>query len=209
MDGVPRWRIGRDVRSADVGAGAALDQVVDFDDRPPPAVPGSVDVLSTWLWQNTAGVRTLTVTIHATISTARTIEKRVQEEEVDLHAIPGSASPFIVPVRALAYARSEERLTIEWSSGSAPLAHVTVAVTESVGIGLFEHRPPLTGPDATGDPIVRERRHVVVEVGELPDSLPVLDRYSGEYLPEGNDHPETAPIKPFIYAPDRPNAPST
>jgi hypothetical protein len=51
MDGVPRWRIGVDVRSADVGAAAAFDQVIDFDDQPPLPVPGLVDALSTWLWQ--------------------------------------------------------------------------------------------------------------------------------------------------------------
>jgi hypothetical protein len=51
MDGVPRWPIGFDVRSPDVGAAAAFDQIVDFDDRPPLLVPGLVDVLSTWLWQ--------------------------------------------------------------------------------------------------------------------------------------------------------------
>ena len=165
MDRVPRWRIGFDVRSPDVGAAAAFDQIVDYDDRPPLPVPGLVDVLSTWLWQKgldtrwwlgaiveapsatsaaervasvveartrTAGVRTRTVTIHVTASTARTTEELVEEEEVDRHAIPGSASPFIVPVRARAHARG---------------------------------------------------RHVVVEVGDLPAGLPVLDRYSGEYLP--------------------------
>jgi hypothetical protein len=124
-----------------------------------------------------------------------------------------SASPFIVPVRARAYACSGERLTIEWSSKSGlernPLSHVTVAVTESLVIGLFEHRPPLTGPDAIGDPMIGAARHVVVEVGDLPAGLPVLDRYSGEYLREGNDHPEAAPIKPFIHASDGPDAPST
>src|SRR3954469_20479166 len=51
MDGVPRWRIGIDVRSPDVGAAVAFDQIVDFDDQPPLAVPGLVVVLSTWLWQ--------------------------------------------------------------------------------------------------------------------------------------------------------------
>jgi hypothetical protein len=240
VDGVPRWRIGVDARSADVGAAAALAQVVDFDDRPPLPLPGLVDVLSTWLWQEgpdtrwwlgaivearsaaaaaehvagvvearTAGVRTGAVTVHATASTARTLEELVQEEEVDLHAIPGSASPFIVPVQARAYARSGERLTIEWTSeGRPPLSHVTVAVTESLVIGLFEHQPALTGPDAGGYPMIARGRHVVVEIGDLPAGMPVLDRYSGEYLPEGNEHPETAPIKPFIYASDAPDAPS-
>jgi hypothetical protein len=154
-------------------------------------------------------VRTVTVTIHATASTARTIEELVEEEEVDRHAIPGSASPFIVPVRARAYARSGERLTIEWTSeGHPPLSHVTVAVTESLVVGLFEHRPPLTDPDAAGYPMIARGRHVVVEVGDLPADLPVLDRYSGEYLPEGNDHTEAAAIKPFIYAADAPDPPS-
>jgi hypothetical protein len=242
MDRVPRWRIGFDVRSPDIGAAAAFDQLVDFDDRPPLAVPGLVDVLSAWLWQEgldtrwwlgaivearsatsaaervaslvdartrTAGVRTRTVTIHATASTARTAEELVAEEEVELHAIPGSASPFIVPARARAYARSGERLTIEWTSeGSPPLAHVTVAVTESLVIGLFEHQPPLTGADAAGHPMIARARHVVVEIDDLPDlpaRFPVLDRYSGEYLPEGNDHPETTAIKPFMYAADGPD----
>jgi hypothetical protein len=47
MDGVPRWRIGFDVRSPDVGAAAVFDQIVDYDDRPPLPLPGLVDVLST------------------------------------------------------------------------------------------------------------------------------------------------------------------
>ena len=242
MDGVLRWRIGVDVRSPDVGAAAVFDQIVDYNDRPPLLVPGLVDVLSTWLWQEgldtrwwlgaivearsgtsaaervasvveartrTAGVRTRTVTIHVTASTARTTEELVEEEDVDRHAIPGSASPFIVPVRARAYARSGERLTIEWTSeGTPPLSHVTVAVTESLAIGLFEHQPPLTGADAAGHPMIARGRHVVVEVGDVPAALPVLDRYSGEYLPEGNDHPETAAIKPFIYAADGPDTTS-
>lgn len=100
----------------------------------------------------TAGVRTRSVTIHVTASTARTTEELVEEEEVDRHAIPGSASPFIIPARARAYARSGERLTIEWTSeGNPPLSHVTVTVTESLVIGLFEHQPPLAGaePPAT------------------------------------------------------------
>jgi hypothetical protein len=83
-----------------------------------------------------------------------------------------------------------------------------VAVTESLVIGLFEHQPPLTGADASGHPMITRGRHVVVEVDDLPDRFPVLDRYSGEYLPEGHDHPETAAIKPFIYAADRPDAAS-
>jgi hypothetical protein len=56
--------------------------------------------------------------------------------------------------------------------------------------------------------MITRGRHVVVEVDDLPDRFPVLDRYSGEYLPEGHDHPETAAIKPFIYAADRPDAAS-
>jgi hypothetical protein len=86
---------------------------------------------------------------------------------------------------------------------------VTVAVTESLVIGLFEHRPPLTGLDAAGYPMIARGRHVVVEVGDLPAGLPVLDRYSGEYLPEGNDHPEAAPLKPSIYVADGPDASSS
>jgi hypothetical protein len=146
------------------------------------------------------------VTIHVTASTARTTRELVEEEEVDRHAIPGSASPFIVPARATAYARNGTRLTIEWTSeGNPPLSHVTVAVTESLVIGLFEHQPPLTGADAAGHPMIARGRHVVVEINDLPNlpaRFPVLDQYSGEYLPEGNDHPETAVIKPFIYAVD-------
>lgn len=241
MDGVPRWRIGVDIRSAEVGAAAAFDQVVDFDDQPPLPVAGLVEVMRTWLWQEgpdtrwwlgalvearsataavervasavaarTAGMRTVTATIHATASTARTTQELLDEEEVDLHAIPGSATPFIVPVRARAFARSGERLTVEWTSeGRPPLSHVTVAVTDSLVIGLFEHRPPLTGPEAAGYPMIARSRHVAVEVGGLPAGLRVLDRYSGEYLPEGKDHPEVAPIKPFIYAADGPDAPSS
>lgn len=56
--------------------------------------------------------------------------------------------------------------------------------------------------------MIARDRHVVVEVGDLPAGLPVLDRYSGEYLAEGNDHPETAPIKPFVYAVDGADATS-
>jgi hypothetical protein len=85
---------------------------------------------------------------------------------------------------------------------------VTVAVTESLVIGLFEHQPPLTGADAAGHPMVACGRHVVVEVDDPPARFPVLDRYSGEYLPEGNDHPDTAEIKPFEYATDGPDAAS-
>jgi hypothetical protein len=66
----------------------------------------------------------------------------------------------------------------------------------------------LTGPDVSGDPMIAKARHVVVHVGDLPAELPVLDRYSGEYLPKGNDHPEAAPIKPYIYAPDSSEPPS-
>jgi hypothetical protein len=54
----------------------------------------------------------------------------------------------------------------------------------------------------TGDPMIRKSRHVVLDVGDAPSGLPVLDRYSGEHVPEGKDHPETAPIRPYIYAPD-------
>lgn len=152
--------------------------------------------------ERTSGVRTLAVTLHATASSARTTEELDAEEEVDLHAIPGSAAPYIVPVRARAYARLGQRLTIEWITGGELLAHVTVAVTESLTIGLFEHRSPLTGPEATVEALVRRHRHVVVDIGDAPASLPVLDRYSGEYLPERTDHPDSAPIKPFMYVHD-------
>jgi hypothetical protein len=163
-----------------VADAAAFARVVDFDELRPLRLPGLVDVLSTWLWQDgpdtrwwlgalvearsataaaervasvvearTAGVLTHTVTIDATASTARTTEDLVEEEEVDLHAIPGSASPFIVPVPARAHARSGARLTIEWTSeGHPPLSHVSVEVTDSLVVGLFEHRRPLTGADA-------------------------------------------------------------
>lgn len=79
---------------------------------------------------------------------------------------------------------------------------MTVAVTESLTIGLFEHRSPLTGPEATAEALVRRHRYVVVDLGDAPAGLRVLDRYSGEYLPEGTDHPESAPIKQFMYVPD-------
>ena len=158
----------------------------------------------------TGGVHTLAMTLHVTASTAHSTEELVAEEEVDLHAMPGSAAPYIVPMRARAHARSGERLTVEWTtSGHYALAHVTVAVTNVLVIGLFEHRPPLTGPNATGDPMIRKSRHVVLDLGDVPPDLPVLDRYSGERVPEGDDHhPETAPIKPFIYAPDDSEPPS-
>ena len=138
VDDVPRWRIGIDVRSADVGAAAAFAQVVDFDDQPPLPVPGLVGVLRTWLWQEgpatrwwlgaivearsavaaeervgavvearTASVRTVAVTIHATASTARTTQERLDEEDVDLHAVPGPprrSSSRCRPVRTRAAA---------------------------------------------------------------------------------------------------------
>ena len=151
----------------------------------------------------TGGVQTVAMTLHVTASTAHRTEELVAEEEVALHAIPGSAAPYIVPIRVRAYSRSGERLTVEWTtSGHYELAHVTVAVTDSLTIGLFEHRPPLTGPNVTGDPMIRKSRHVVLDLGDVPPGLPVLDRYSGERVPEGKNHPETAPIKPFIYAPE-------
>lgn len=77
-----------------------------------------------------------------------------------------------------------------------------VAVTDFLTIGLFEHRSPLTGPNAEGDPMLLKSRHVVLDLGEVPPDLPVLDRYSGERVPEGDLHPETGPIKPFIYVPE-------
>ena len=106
------------------------------------------------------------------------------EEEADLHAIPGNAAPYVVPVRARAFSRAGERLTIEWVSGADPVADMTVSVTESLVIGVFEHRPPLTGPNATGEALVRTHRQAVVDVGDAPLGLRVLDRYSGDYLPE-------------------------
>jgi hypothetical protein len=230
----PRWRIGVQVRSADVGAAAAFADAVDYDDVQPFPVPGMVLVLGSWVWQEgretawwrgaiveaqsaadaaqqvtsvvaarTSGVHTLALTLDITASTARSTEELVAEEEVAPHAIPGSAAAYIVPIRARAYARSGERLTVEWTtSGSYELAHVTVAVTDFLTVGLFEHRPPLTGPNVEGDPMIRRSRHLVLDLGDVPLGLPVLDRYSGERVPEGDDHRETAPIKPFIYAPD-------
>jgi hypothetical protein len=148
-------------------------------------------------------VGTVAVTVDVRASTAHSTGELVGEEEVALHAVPGSAAPFIVPVRARAYARSGERLTVEWTtSGSYELAHVTVEVTDFVTIGVFEHRPPLTGPNVEGDPMIIRSRHVVLDVGDAPSGLPVLDRYSGERVPEGKDHPESAPIKPYMYAPE-------
>jgi hypothetical protein len=230
----PRWRIGVEVRSADVGAAAAFADAVDYDDVKPFPVPGMVLVLGSWVWQEgretawwlgaivearsaadaaqrvtsvvaarTGGVHTLAMTLDVTASTAHSTGELVAEEEVALHAIPGSAAPYIVPIRARAYARSGGRLTVEWTtSGSYELAHVTVEVTDALTIGLFEHRPPLTGPNVEGDPMILRSRHVVLDLGDVPLGLPVLDRYSGERVPEGDDHHETAPIKPFIYAPD-------
>ena len=234
MTEAPRWRIGVELRSPDIGAAAAFADAVDYDDVQPFPVPGMVLVLGSWVWQagrdtawwlgaiveaqsaadaaqrvasvvaaRTGGVHTLVVTLDVTASTAHSTEELVAEEEVALHAIPGSAAPYIVPIRARAYARSGQRVTVEWTtSGHYELAHVTVAVTDFLTIGLFEHRPPLTGPNVTGDPMIRKSRHVVLDLGDVPPGLPVLDRYSGERVPEGDDHPETAPIKPFIYAPD-------
>jgi hypothetical protein len=150
----------------------------------------------------TGGVRTLAMTLDVTASTAHSTGELVAEEEVALHGVPGSAAPYIVPIRARAYARSGERLTVEWTtSGDYELAHVAVEVTDFLTIGLFEHRWPLTGPNVTGDPMIRRSRHVVLDVGDAPPGLPVLDRYSGERVPEGKDHPETTPIRPYIYTP--------
>jgi hypothetical protein len=237
---VPRWRIGLDVRSPDVGAAAAFADAVDYDDVQPFPVPGMVLVLGSWVWQEgrdtawwlgaiveaqsaadaaqrvasvvaarTGGVHTVAMTLQVTASTAHSTGELVAEEEVALHAIPGSATPYIVPIRARAYARSSERLTVEWTtSGHYELAHVTVEVTDFLTIGLFEHRPPLTGPDVEGDPMMRKSRHVVLDLGAVPPDLPVLDRYSGERVPGGNDHPDAAPIKPFIFAPDEFEPPS-
>lgn len=56
--------------------------------------------------------------------------------------------------------------------------------------------------------LIARGRRVVVEVDDLPARFLVLDRHSGECLPEGNDHPETAAIKPFIYTADGPDAAS-
>jgi hypothetical protein len=153
VNGVPRWRIGADVRSPHIGAAAAFADAVDYDDVPPFPVPGLVQVLGSWVWQEgretawwlgaivearsaaaaaqrlatviaerTRSVRTRAMTLNVTASTAHTTEELVAEEELDVHAMPGSAAPYIVPVRARAYARSGERLTIEWTSGSDPLA---------------------------------------------------------------------------------------
>jgi hypothetical protein len=149
MDGVPRWRIGIDVRSPDVGAAVAFDQIVDVDDQPPLAVPGLVVVLSTWLWQEgldtrwwlgaivearsatsaaervasvvdartrAAGVRTRTVTIHATASTARSTEEIVAEEEVGLPR-RSRTSPWRSPSR--------------WSSACSSTNHRSPARTRA------------------------------------------------------------------------------
>jgi hypothetical protein len=141
--------------------------------------------------------------LDVTASAAHSTGELVAEEEVALHAIPGSAAPYIVPIRARAHARGGARLTVEWTtSGSYELAYVTVAVTDFLTIGLFEHRSPLTGPNAEADPMLLKSRHVVLDLGDVPLGLPVLDRYSGERVPEGDEHPETAPIKPYIYAPE-------
>jgi len=56
--------------------------------------------------------------------------------------------------------------------------------------------------------MIRAYRHVVVDIGDVPASLPVMDRYAGEYLPEGTDDPETAPLEPSIYVPDSCETPS-
>lgn len=90
--------------------------------------------------------------------------------------MPGSAEPYVVPVRARSYARRAQGFTIAWTSGNNPLAHVSVAITESLTIGLFEHRPPLTGPQASGEALVRQDHHVVLEIDALPARFPVLDR---------------------------------
>jgi hypothetical protein len=86
---------------------------------------------------------------------------------------------------------------------------VTVAVTESLVVGLLRtaRRSPARTRPAPDDREGSPRRFA--EVGDLPVDLPVLDRYSGEYLPQGNDHPEAAAIRPFIYEADAPDPPSS
>jgi hypothetical protein len=229
--GRPRWRIGVDIRSPDVGAAVVFAATVDYDAVPPFPVVGLVEVLGRWIWlegadiacwlgvlvearsaaeaaqrvssaiaETTASLRTRTMTLNVTTSTAHALDEIVAEEEIDTHAVPGSAEPYVVPVRADTYTRQGRRLTIEWTSGDDPLAHVSVAITESLTIGLFEHRPPLTGPQSSGDPLIKRHHHVVLDIGDAPARLPVLDRYSGEYLrEEGSEHPNTPPIPPFIY----------
>jgi len=156
--------------------------------------------VSSTIAERTGALRSRAMTLNVTPSTAHAINEIVAEEENDVHAVPGHDEPYVVPVRARTYTRRGRRLAIEWTSGSDPLAHVSVAVTESLTIALFEHRPPLTGPQASGDPIVRRDHHVVVDIGDAPAGLPVLDRYSGEYLPEGSDHPDTPPSPPSTYS---------
>src|SRR4051812_20571335 len=154
--------------------------------------------------EHTGALRSRTMTLNVTPSTAQSIDEWVAEEELDLHDMPGSAEPYVVPVRAQDYARNGSRLTIGWtSSGNEPLAHVSVSVTESLAVALFERRPPLTGPLASGDPMIKTGRHVVVDVGDVPAGLPVLDCYAGEYLSEsesvGGKHSKLASIKAFVY----------
>jgi hypothetical protein len=162
----------------------------------------------------TDGVGTVAVTLHVTASTAHSTEELVAEEEVALHAIPGSDAPFIVPIRARVRAKRralDGRVDHLGRLRARPCDGRGHGLSDAggprdrarpTGIGLFEHRWPLTGPNVTGDPMIRKSRHVVVDVGDAPPCLPVLDRYSGQRVPEGKDHPETAPIRPYIYAPE-------
>jgi len=153
--------------------------------------------------EHTGALRSRTMTLNVTPSTAQTVEEWVAEEELDLHDMPGSAEPYTVPVRAQDYARNGSRLTIGWSSGNEPLAHVSVSVTESLAVALFEHRPPLTGPLASADPMTKAGRHVVVDVGDVPAGLPVLDCYAGEYMSEresvGSSSSKLTSITAFVY----------
>jgi hypothetical protein len=50
--------------------------------------------------------------------------------------------------------------------------------------------------------MMKRGHHVVLDIGDAPARLPVLDRYSGEYLPEGTDRPDTPPIPPSVYLAD-------
>jgi len=207
-----RWRVAVDLRSSEVGAAAAFDAVVDWDDVPPLPIPGLVDILSRWVWQDgpdtrlwvgavveapaaaaaaqrlatavahrTRGLRTRGASVHATESA----QDDEADEALDTAALPGADAPFVVPVRATRYERSGRRLTVHWASALDPVADVTVEVTESLVVGVFERRSPLLGPNAeTGELLIAGDRHAVVDVGDAPAGLPVLDRYSGEYLAE-------------------------
>src|SRR3954452_17051456 len=151
--------------------------------------------------EHTGVLHSRAMTLNVTGSTAQTIEEFVAEEELDLHR-------HAAECRAVRRPGSRPRLPAQREAPDDRLDLYRRPARPRVGqrdgvvtIALFEHRSPLTGPGASGDPMIARGRHVVLDVGEVPAGPPVLDRYAGEYLSESAtaDHSAMAPIKAFIY----------